>query len=104
MQTHFAAAAILLFSAILPVGAQNDALRIFENQTDVGATAHTGSVEHNAAQGAYLVAGGGENMWFTNDAFHFIWKKVSGDVTLAADISFLGSGGNAHRKACLLVR
>ena len=24
-------------------------------------------------------------MWFTNDAFHFVWKKVSGDVALAAD-------------------
>src|SRR5439155_20337138 len=31
-------------------------------------------------------------------------KKVSGDMTLAADISFLGRGGNAHRKACLLFR
>ncbi len=43
-------------------------------------------------------------MWFTNDAFHSVWKKVSGDVSLAADISFPASGGNAHRKACLLIR
>ena len=43
-------------------------------------------------------------MWFTNDAFHFVWKRVSGDVTLAADIAFGGKGGDPHRKACLLVR
>lgn len=77
---------------------------MFENPTDVGAPAHAGSAQYDSARHTYTIGGGGENMWFTNDAFHFVWKKVSGDVTLAADISFLGSGGNAHRKACLLVR
>jgi hypothetical protein len=43
-------------------------------------------------------------MWFGSDAFHFVWKKVSGDVALAADISFIGQGGDPHRKACLMVR
>jgi TolB protein len=43
-------------------------------------------------------------MWFTNDAFHFVWKKVSGDLSLAADVIFEGTGGNAHRKACLMFR
>ena len=41
-------------------------------------------------------------MWFVSDAFQFVWKKVSGDVTIAADIAFPSPGGNAHRKACLL--
>lgn len=77
---------------------------IFEQNNDVGAPKHAGAVEFDAARGAYTVTGGGANMWFTNDAFHFVWKKVSGDVTLAADISFLGEGGDPHRKACLLVR
>ena len=43
-------------------------------------------------------------MWFTNDAFHFIWKRMSGDFALQAAVEFLGTGGNAHRKACLMVR
>jgi tricorn protease-like protein len=43
-------------------------------------------------------------MWFTNDAFHFVWKKVSGDVKLAADAEILGQTGDPHRKAVLLVR
>ena len=43
-------------------------------------------------------------MWSTNDAFHFVWMKVSGDLSLSADISLIGTNGNAHRKACLIVR
>ena len=43
-------------------------------------------------------------MWFTNDAFHFVWKEMSGDFMLTADVKFIGTGGNPHRKACLLIR
>src|SRR6202158_3424504 len=43
-------------------------------------------------------------MWFGSAAFQFAWKKVSGDVTLTADISFLGRGVNEHRKAVLMIR
>ena len=32
-------------------------------------------------------------MWGVSDAFHFVWKEMSGDVTLAADVRLLGSGG-----------
>ena len=77
---------------------------IFESHSDVGSPRHAGSVEHDDARRAYTVAGGGANMWFTNDALHFVWKKISGDATLAADISFFGAGGDPHRKACLIVR
>src|SRR5262249_11750875 len=38
------------------------------------------------------------------DAFHYVWKRVSGDLSIAADIQFIGAGGNAHRKACLIIR
>ncbi len=79
-------------------------LGLFEGDGDLGVVKHAGSVQFDAARSDYTVAGGGANMWFTNDAFHFVWKKVSGDVTLAADIAFLGEGGDPHRKACLLIR
>jgi hypothetical protein len=76
----------------------------FEGQTDVGGPRRAGSAKFDAAQRSYTVRGGGVNMWFTNDAFHFVWKKISGDVVLAADIAFQGQGGDPHRKACLLIR
>src|SRR5436305_2092145 len=43
-------------------------------------------------------------MWFGKDAVHFAWKQASGDVTLTADIAFLGKGQQEHRKAVLMVR
>jgi hypothetical protein len=43
-------------------------------------------------------------MWLAADAFQFAWKKVSGDVTLTADISFLTKTGNEHKKAVLMLR
>src|SRR2546430_9442143 len=76
----------------------------FEGHGDVGNVLRAGSVEYDATKQTYLIAGGGENMWSTNDAFQFVWKKMSGDVALAADIRWIGTGGNAHRKACLLIR
>lgn len=84
--------------------AQSGEIGIFESHGDVGQTARAGSVVYDDATRRYTIAGGGANMWSTNDAFQFVWKKVSGDVSLAADIVFVGEGGNAHRKACLLVR
>ena len=43
-------------------------------------------------------------MWLVADAFQFVWKKISGDVTLTADISFLTTTGNEHKKAALMLR
>ena len=65
---------------------------------------HAGSVEYDVAERSYAMAGSGENMWFAADALHFAWKKMSGDVTLTANIRFIGTGGNAHRKAVLMIR
>ncbi len=76
----------------------------FEAQADIGKTSKAGSAGFSPANNSFLVGGGGENMWFTNDAFHFVWKRSSGDFSLEAAIEWLGAGGNAHRKACLLVR
>jgi hypothetical protein len=61
-------------------------------------------VEYDAATKTYTITGSGENMWSVADAFQFAWKKMSGDVTLTADISFLTKTGNEHKKAVLMLR
>jgi dipeptidyl aminopeptidase/acylaminoacyl peptidase len=43
-------------------------------------------------------------MWGTADHFHYVWIKVSGDVSLEATVEFVGSSPEPHRKACLLIR
>lgn len=35
---------------------------------------------------------------------HFVWRKASGDMSIGADISFVGSSVQGHRKACLVIR
>jgi TolB protein len=97
--------AVLSFYGSLVIGQKPAvALSRFEGESDIGSPKRSGSVQYNAASESYLVAGGGENMWSTNDSFHFVWRKVTGDVSLAAEIKILGAGGNAHRKACLMFR
>jgi hypothetical protein len=86
------------------VGASAAPTGVFESHADVGSVLHPGTLEYDPAKGAYTVSGSGENIWSTADAFHFAWKKVKGDASLAADILFLGKGGNEHRKAVLMVR
>ena len=79
-------------------------LGVFENEADIGSVGQLGSTTFDASSGTYLLTGGGENMWFTNDAFHFVWKQVSGDFALQTAVDWVKGGGNAHRKACLMVR
>jgi TolB protein len=81
-----------------------DAVGIFEGHQDVGTVLHDGGVEYDAAKQTYTIRGSGENMWSTADAFQFVWKRISGDVMLTSDISFIGTGGNPHRKAVLMIR
>jgi hypothetical protein len=85
-------------------GAASQQLGIFDNHQDVGTVLHPGSAQYDAATGSYTLGGSGENMWFGIDDFHFAWKRVSGNVALTADIAFVGSGGNPHRKAVLMIR
>jgi WD40 repeat protein len=98
----FSTVAALSLGATLAWGDPN--LGIFSGQCDVGNTAKPGSAGYDPATGEYTISGGGANMWFTNDAFHFVWVKMSGDFTLAADVKFLGTNTQPHRKACLLIR
>ena len=77
---------------------------MFTAHGDIGGPTRPGAVRGDLAQGRYRVSGGGSNMWFGRDAFHFVWKQVSGDVEFAADIAFLESEGDPHRKAVLMVR
>jgi hypothetical protein len=77
---------------------------VFESHGDVGVTPKTGAVEFDAATADYRVTGGGADIWGAEDALQFAWKRLSGDVTLTADIRFMGAGAVANRKAVLMVR
>jgi hypothetical protein len=86
-------------------------LGVFTESTDVGtpSTIGSGSASYDAARDVYTIAGGGENMWADADHFHYLWKKMSGDVRLDATFTFVASKPETgtpvgHRKACLVIR
>lgn len=98
--------AIVAFAAFQALHAQKAPapLGVFDSQGDVGSVLHAGAANYDAATASYTVSGSGENMWFGKDEFHFVWKKVSGDVAISADIAFLDTTGDNHRKAVLMIR
>ncbi len=95
---------ILLALAVPLLLAAQETAGVFEGHGDVGETPKSGSVEFDAGTGEYKVTGGGANIWAAVDAFQFVWKRISGDVTITADVRFIGTGAVDHRKAVLMVR
>jgi hypothetical protein len=75
---------------------------IFENQTDVGAALAPGTASFDA--GTYTITSAGYNIWYTRDEFRFLWKRLSGDVSLAASIAWPDPEGFGDRKLALIIR
>jgi hypothetical protein len=82
----------------------NTPIGIFEGQSDVGAALVPGSSSYNPATKQYTITSAGYNVWYVRDEFRYLWKKVTGDVSLAANISYPDSTGFGDRKAVLVIR
>ena len=95
---------LFLFSADQVQAQSQTSFGVFQGQSDVGTVLHRGNVRFDSAAGVYTISGNGANMWGGADDFHFLWTQVSGDVALTADVAFVGTTGNPHRKAVLLLR
>lgn len=82
----------------------NQPIGIFQGQSDVGGPLVPGSASYDAATGAYTIHSAGYNIWYQRDEFRFLWKKMSGDISLAADPSFPDPNGYSDRKVVLVIR
>lgn len=93
------------FVAALPaaLGTQGG-LGEFEKSDDVGTIELKGSVEYNPGANTYRITGSGANMWLATDAFHYLWRRGPGDISITADFEWVTSGGNAHKKAGPVLR
>ena len=76
----------------------------FEGQSDIGSALAPGSASYDAGAQRYTINSAGYNVWYTRDEFRYLWKKISGDVSLAADITFPDPNGYGDRKAVLVIR
>jgi hypothetical protein len=82
----------------------NRPIGIFENQSDVGGPLVPGSASYDAAARSYTITSAGYNIWYTRDEFRFLWKKMTGDVSLSASIDWPKEDGFGDRKAVLIIR
>ncbi|HUX94801.1 MAG TPA: hypothetical protein VMV47_03645 [Bacteroidales bacterium] len=95
----------LLFSGIVALAsAQNGSTGIFKTSADIGNPAAKGSAVYNTSDQSYNLKGGGYNIWFERDEFHYLYNKIKGDFILTANFEFIGKGKIQHRKIGWMVR
>jgi len=98
----------LLYAALIAGAAfglsQSNKLGIFTDEGAVGQTPPGCQAHYDPAKGEYRISGGGANMWGATDAFYFVWKQASGDMSLSADVQWVGTSTVGHRKAVLMIR
>ena len=82
----------------------NTPLGLFEAQADIGGPLLPGSAGYDAATGRYTIDSASYNIWYFRDEFRYLWKKMTGDVSLAVDVTFPNPGGYDDRKAVLVIR
>ena len=77
---------------------------IFQGQSDIGSALVPGSASYDAATKQYTINSAGYNIWYTRDEFRYLWKKMSGDVSFAANVSFPVAQPPHDRKVVLIIR
>src|SRR5262245_52955167 len=105
----FSALALLAFafgcaSAPPPEAPAPVSLGQFQTAQDVGDVGLAGATAFDVNSGTFRITGSGANMWGDVDAFQFVWTRMEGDVAIAADLVWEGEGGDAHRKAGVIIR
>ena len=76
----------------------------FDGQTDVGGPLLPGSASYDAGAKTYTINSAGYNIWYQRDEFRYLWKKLSGDASLAASIIWPNMNEFNDRKVVLIFR
>ncbi len=99
---------VIIFCSVLSLNmeAQVSGSKIgtFDRFSDIGSPAIAGSVSYNEPSQTYHLTGSGSNIWFGQDSFSFLSKKINGDFILQTQVRFIGEGHEPHRKAGLMIR
>lgn len=94
----------LIVIALFAGAAFPQSLGVFTHSGDVGGPTRKGSAEYDSAKHQYRITGSGENIWAKADQFQYVWKEMSGNVSVTATVQFLGTGSSDHRKAGIMLR
>ena len=87
-----------------PTALSAEGIGLFQSQSSVGVVNSVGSMEYDDARQRYTISGSGANIWGTEDQFHFVWRRMSGDFIVSADAAFIGEGIDPHRKLGWMIR
>jgi len=79
-------------------------LGIFEKDTSVSLGQFAGHADFNPSTGEYSVMGAGGEIGGKADGFQYLWKRVTGDVTVNANVRFAGTGSTDRSQAALMIR
>jgi len=83
---------------------QKPQVGFFKAFTDIGSPAIPGTVQFDETAQSYTLTGSGDNIWFGEDSFSFLWKRMEGDFIIQAHMEFTGEGTDPHRKAGIMIR
>jgi regulation of enolase protein 1 (concanavalin A-like superfamily) len=93
------AGTVISYAAKLTVDAWSHSDAWFHS--DIGSVAATGSSRF--VNGIWTVKGSGADIWGKEDAFHFVWQRVTGDVRITARVDSL-TDTNPWSKAGVMIR
>jgi len=99
-------AVLLMLSSVDSTNAKVPGAKIgsFDMLSNIGFPLIPGSASYSEPSQAYLISGSGSNIWFGEDSFSFLWKKMNGDFMLQTRIRFVGEGHELHRKTGIMIR
>jgi TolB protein len=95
---------VLMFFLLAFAGQSGSSSMVFTSSGDVGTVGTVGNLAFDPQTNTYRITASGANIWDTDDSFYYARKQVRGDVTLTAVVSWDTPGGNAHKKAGLMLR
>jgi len=76
----------------------------FEAHGDIGSPKIAGYATFNGASQVYTLSAGGVNIWAKRDEFQFAYRKMKGDFIVQAQMEFVGTGTDPHRKGGIMAR
>ena len=77
---------------------------MFEGETNVGGARLGGSLVYEPSADVYTVTGSGADIYGERDEFYYVWRRVSGDFSLMADMAFADTSGHMFKKAGWMIR
>ena len=71
---------------------------------DIGSVGVAGSSSYNASTDTFTVSGGGNGLTETSDAFHFLYRGMTGDGSITGYFSNLTGGSSLYSRAGFEIR